>query len=115
MTPRFAMFYPDQTLLDDGEDVDVTFKVPKVWLDAPRDGMQCVVVHRQDGKLTDYYGRDMYIVMQNGQPMATDDVGPLLRTAGIAKYGLWIPDVEFDAVRQRVQEHRRQHERSKDG
>jgi len=107
---RFAMFYPDKTLLDDGEDVDVTFKVPKVWLDAPRDGMQAVIIHREDGKLVVHEGRDIYAVLQTGEPMATNDLGPLLRTAGLAKYGLWIPNNEFEEVRERMREYRRDHE-----
>ena len=110
MKPRFAMFYPDKTLLDDGEDVEVTFRVPRVWLEAPRDGMQGVIVHRDDGKLVVHDGRDIYAVLQTGEPMATKDLGPLLRAAGIAKYGLWIPNVEFDAVRTRMRIYRQDHE-----
>jgi hypothetical protein len=104
------MFYPDQTLLDNGEDVEVTFKVPKVWFDAPRDGMQAIMIHREDGQLVAHDGRDIYSVLQNGEPMATNDLGPLMREVGMAKYGLWIPTVEFDAVRERMREYRRQHE-----
>lgn len=110
MKPRFAMFYPDQTLLDDGEDVEVTFKVPRVWLEAPRDGIQGVIVHRDDGKLAAHEGRDIYAVLQSGEPMATNDLGPILRAAGLAKYGLWIPNVEFEAARERMREYRRNHE-----
>jgi hypothetical protein len=110
MKPRFAMFYPDQTLIDDGEDVEVTFKVPKTWFDAPRDGMQAVVIHRDDGKLVVHEGRDVYAVLQDGEPMATNDLGPMMRAAHIAKYGLWIPNEEWAQVRVRLQEYRRQHE-----
>jgi hypothetical protein len=104
------MFYADRTLLDDGDDVEVTFKVPRVWSNAPRDGMQAVIIHGDEGKLVAHDGRDIYSVLQNGEPMATNDLGPLMREVGIAKYGLWIPTVEFDAVRERMREYRRQHE-----
>ena len=109
MKPRFAMFYPDQTLLDDGEDVEVTFTVPRVWLNAPRDGMQGIIIHN-GGKLLAHDGRDIYAVLETGEPIATNDLGPMMRAAGIAKYGLWIPNVEFEQVRERMREYRRQHE-----
>ena len=108
MEPRFAMFYPDETLIDDGEDVEVTFTVPRVWFNAPRDGMQAVAIHRSDGKISVHDGRDIYAVLQNGEPMATDDLGPVLRAAGLVKHGLWIPNEEFEAVRERVRAYRRQ-------
>jgi hypothetical protein len=104
------MFYPDETILDDGEDVEVTFKVPRAWLDASKDGMQGVITHREDGKLVPHDGRDIYVVLPNGEPMATNDLGPLLRSMGIAKYGLQIPTVEFDEVRERMRAYRRNHE-----
>ena len=110
MKPRFAMFYSDQTLLDDGEDVEVAFKVPRVWLDAPKDGLQAVVVHRDDGKLTVHIGRDIHAVMPSGDLMNTNDLGPLMRSIGLAKYGLWIPDDDFDQIHSRLKQHRREYE-----
>ena len=110
MKPRFAMFYPDKTLVDDGEDVEVTFTVPRVWLEAPRDGMQGIIVHSEDGNILAHAGRDIYCVLQNGEPIATNDFGPVLRELGLAKYGLWIPTVEFEVVRERMREYRRNHE-----
>jgi hypothetical protein len=110
MKPRFAMFYPDHTLIDNGEDVEVTFKVPQMWSLAPKDGMQGIIIHRKDGKLLAHDGRDIYAVLPDGEPMATDDLGPMMRAEGIAKYGLWIPTVEYEAVRERMREYRRQHE-----
>jgi hypothetical protein len=110
MKPRFTMFYTDHTFVDDGKDVEVVFKVPEVWAYAPKDGMQGVIVHRADGKLVPHDGRDIYVVLPSGEPMATNDLGPLLRSIGIAKYGLQIPTVEFDEVRERMRAYRRNHE-----
>jgi hypothetical protein len=110
--PRFAMFYPDETLIDDGRDISVHWTVPRVWFEAPRDGMQAVAVHRDDGHLVVHESRDIFAVLQNGEPISTDDMGPVLRTAGIVKHGLWLPNEEWARVRTRLQEYRRQHERS---
>jgi hypothetical protein len=110
MKPRFAMFYPDHTFVDDGKDVEVVFKVPEVWAYAPKDGVQAVIVHRDDGQIIVHENRDIYAVLQSGEPMATNDIGPLLRSTGLAKYGLWIPNEEWATVRTRLQEYRRQHE-----
>jgi hypothetical protein len=110
MEPRFVIFYSDKVLSDDGEDVEVSFRVPKVWLEAPRDGVQAVVIHRDDGNLVVHEGRDIYAVLPTGEPMATNDLGPMMRATGIAKYGLWIPNEEFEAVREQVRAYRRQHE-----
>lgn len=108
MGPRFVMFYSDGSIVaDDGDDAEVTFRVPRAWLGAPRDGLQAVVQHRPDGKLTVLSGHDQYAVLTNGEPMATDDLSPLLRAAGIAKSGLWIPDEEYQAVREQVRQYRR--------
>jgi len=110
MLPRFALFYPEETLIDDGEDIEITFRVPRVWLNAPKDGMQSVIIHREDGKLVPLDSRDIYAVLPTGEPIATNDIGPVLRAAGIAKYGLWIPNVEFDQVRERMRAYRKNHE-----
>jgi hypothetical protein len=110
MKPRFAMFYPDHTLIDNGEDVEVTFKVPQVWSDAPKDGMQAVLVHRADGLLSLHDSLDIYAVHPNGEPFGTHDIGPVLRRSGLVKYGLQLPNEEWDAVRERVRDYRRQYE-----
>jgi len=107
---RFTMVYPDRMLEDDGTDVEVVFRVPRVWKNAPADGMQAVIAHQNDGRLRVYDQCDIYAVLPNGEPMATDDLGPVLRAAGIAKYGLWIPNQEFEQVRKRIRAYRKQHE-----
>lgn len=107
MASRFVMFYSDTDVVDDGKDVEVTFRVPRVWLGAPRDGLQAIIKHRSDGKLVVVDNHDHYSVMQNGEPMGTGDLSALFRSVGLVKSGLWIPDVEFDEVRHRVREYRR--------
>jgi len=100
---RFRMFYPDQEI--DGntdETVPVVFHVPRAWLHAPRDGVQAVVKHSEDGKLVRLEGRDQYAVLQDGEPFCTDDLVPTMRATGLVKSGLQLPDTEFDEVRQRV-------------
>ena len=104
------MFYPDETLIDDGRDIEVTWTVPRVWRDAPKDGMQAVVVHRDDGILSLHDSLDLYAVHLDGEPFGTHDLGPVLRALGLVKYGLQLPNDEWDAVRERVREYRRQHE-----
>lgn len=113
MAPRFVMFYPDADIVDDGKDVEVIFRIPRAWYGAPRDGLQMVVKHRHDGKLQVVDSHDQYSVMQNGEPMGTGDLSALFRSVGLVKSGLWIPDVEFDAVRARVQDYRRRWEARK--
>ena len=109
MPPRFVMFYGDGTVIeDDGEDVEVTFKVPRVWFDAPRDGVQTIVKHRDDGKLQILDSANFYGVMANGEPMSTDDLSALMRAMGIVKSGLWIPNEEYEAVLEKVRAYRRQ-------
>lgn len=111
MSPRFAMFYPDGSpMLDDGEDVEVTFRVPRVWLDAPKDGLQIVVEHLPDGKMRLFQQYDRYFTLPGGQPKGADSTDPLLRSLGILKHGLWLPDDEYDQVRERVRLYRRAHE-----
>lgn len=111
MAPRFVMIYPDQNIVDDGEDVELRWMVPRVWLDAPADGMQAVIKHRPDGKIQVVESLDIYSVMQNGEPMGTNDLSPMLRSIGLIKNGLWIPDVEFENVRSRIRQYRKEHER----
>lgn len=111
MVPRFVMVYPDRTLADDGEDVEVMIKVPRVWLTAPSDGMQAIIGHREGGKLSVYESRDFYFLTMTGEPYGTDDITPVLRAAGLLKNGLQLPDAEYDAVRDRIRLYRREHER----
>ena len=112
MQPRFVMFYADGSIVeDDGEDIEVTFKVPRVWLDAPKDGLQSIVRHRADSKLVVLDSHDQYAVLPNGEPMATNDLAALLRSVGIAKSGLQIPDEEWAANTERVRAYRKQWER----
>lgn len=114
LTPRFAMFYSDDLVIkDDGEDIEVTFRVPRAWFGAPKDGLQTVMRFRPDGKIVVLNGHNQYAVLMNGEPMATDDLSPLLRAAGIAKSGLWIPDEEYEEVRERVRQYRKEWEQRK--
>jgi hypothetical protein len=114
MAPRFAIFYADRSIIeDDGEDVEIIFRVPRVWLEAPRDGVQFVVCCRPDGKLSVLSGYDLYSVLANGQPMAADDLTAQYRATGLTKSGLWIPDEEFEAIRKLVQRYRREHDAAK--
>lgn len=113
MKPRFTLFYPDREIADDGEDVEVTIKVPRAWLDAPADGMQAIVKHRADGKLMVYDSRDFYFLTMNGELYGTDDITPVLRAAGLLKNGLQLPDEEFAAVRERMRTYRKNHDRGR--
>lgn len=111
---RFVIFYADGSIVeDDGEDVEVTFSVPRAWLTAPRDGVQFVVCHRSDGRLQVLQNHDIYLVLRNGEPVACNDLGAQMRAAGLAKYGQWIPDEEYFAIRERVREYRTEHEAKK--
>lgn len=108
-TERFAIFYADGSVVrDDGEDVEVTFRVPRAWRDAPRDGVQFVVCRRSDEKMQVLGAMDIYVATPEGHLISTNDLGALMRHAGLAKYGLWIPDDEFFAVREKANEYRRE-------
>jgi hypothetical protein len=112
--PRFAILYSDGSMvMDDGIDVEVTFKVPRAWLDAPKDGVLHVIKHRYDGSLIVFYSVDFYCVMEDGELFATNDTSTLLRRLGICKSGINVPDEEFEAARERVQVYRREHEAKK--
>lgn len=104
------MFYPDETLLDNGESVEVAWQVPRTWLEAPKHGLQGVLQCRNDGLLTPYEGQDFYAVLRNGQPFATSDVAPAFCQEGLVKYGVMLIDEQFEDVRKRMQDYRRQHE-----
>lgn len=100
---RFRMFYQDQEIEGDTcETLPVVFHVPTAWIDAPRDGLQAVVKHGDDGRLVRLEGRDLYSVLQGGEPFCTDDIVPTMRAAGLVKSGLQLPDEEFAEVRERI-------------
>ncbi len=106
---KFAMFYRDETIHGDTEDYEeVVWRVPRAWLSAPVDGVQTVGLTLPDNRFQSLHGQDIYCVMQTGQPMATSDLGVITRLAGIAKYGLWIPNEEYEAVQDRVNEYRKE-------
>jgi hypothetical protein len=84
--------------------------VPRAWFNAPRDGLQFVVKHQTDGKLQVLNGTDYYSVMQNGEPMGTDNLSAIMRAAGLCKSGLWVPNEEFEGVRDQVRDYRKQWE-----
>lgn len=112
MSSRFALFYGDGSIVkDDGQDVEITFRVPRAWIDSPKDGVQFVVAPGLDGKLVVYEQKDLYFMLPGGEPMATDDLGPVLRSLGLLKCGLWIPNEEYAAIRETVRAYRREHEK----
>jgi len=102
--PRFAIFYadPKNDVIDDGEDVLVTFRVPRAWLDAPKTGVQAVVTLNEGGKMAVHRGSDFYMVMPNGDRIHTNDPGAQLLYTGLAKYGTWIPDNLFREAQERA-------------
>lgn len=109
--PRFAIFYADGSVVeDDGVDVDVTFKMPKVWRDAPRDGVQFVANLMLEGKYAVLGGQNLYHTTQEGALNATDDMSPTMRRAGVLKHGLTLPQEEFQEIRRQVVSWRKKHE-----
>ena len=110
MQPRFAMFYEDETIVDDGETVEVTFRVPRAWIRAPKHGLQGVLWQNHDGKLVPYEGNDYYAVLTNGQPFATPNVAPSFCREGLVKYGVQLEDERFDNVRERMRRSRKEWE-----
>lgn len=102
--PRFAMFYaePKNDVLDDGEDIEITLKIPRAWVEAPIVGLQHVVCRREDGRMQVLFGDDVFMTMPNGEIIKTNDPLAQLLSIGMAKLGLWVPDPIFRASQERA-------------
>lgn len=110
--PCWALFYADGSVIeDDGEAVDVVFRVPRKWIDAPRDGVQFVAELTVEGRYRMLGGKDFYHLTQEGAFNATDDISPTFRRAGILKHGLTMPQEDFRDLRQKTVEWRKKYER----
>lgn len=107
--PRFALFYADGTVIeDDGEDVEVTFKVPRKWLEAPAVGVQVVVVRNEGNRAQVFRGSDYYYMnphtFDGMEFMHSNEPGTMLATYGIAKLGAWVPFRMFQRALQKANE-----------
>lgn len=72
------------------------------WEDAPADGVLFVV--DKQGDVHHHSGADYYWKLQDGTVVATSDLGPLLRSLGIVKFGRWTTHTNMERIRQRVVE-----------
>jgi hypothetical protein len=72
------------------------------WDQAPAEGVICVVVQVGEA-VTFYAGADFYWrFAEDGSIAATSDLGPLLRTLGLVKFGRYTSNVNHERIMQRA-------------
>jgi hypothetical protein len=106
---KFEIYYHDGTVVTGGgkDDEFVTIKVPRSWVEAPSDGVQCIVVEDEERGAAFLRERDYYMIGDEnshfkGSIMQTKDLGPYLRSMGLVKYGLWTDSREFQNIKNRA-------------
>jgi hypothetical protein len=106
MTLPFAMFYADERhdVIDDGSSdfVEVTFRIPRKWAEAPVAGLQAVSTMLETERVQIHRGSDVYLTMPSGERMHTNDPSAMLAMLGVAKFGAWVPDPIFRAAQERA-------------
>ena len=94
MIPKFAIFYEDGSIVegggDDDEEIELTFKVSKKWLEAPADGVQAII--EENPYTCRYVWRDddyCYALPEGNTLCCTSDLGSYLRVhlKGMIKFG----------------------------
>lgn len=108
MAPKFAIFYEDGSIIEGGNDlIEITFKISKAWLEAPNDGVQAIVVEREDVCRGVWRDKDYYLMLSGGTIYAPEDLGPYLRKhlKGMVKFGLCLNDEEYKSVMQKVKKY----------
>ena len=111
---KFAIFYEDGSVVDGGgeddEEVELTFKVSKKWLEAPNDGIQAVI---EENPITCRYvwrDEDYFYSLPHGFDLcATSDLGSYLRVhlKGMIKFGTCTTEKNFEAIFSKIKSYDR--------
>ncbi len=106
---QFEIHYHNGQVVRGGgeDDVYVTLRVPKSWIDAPPDGVLAVVVEDEERGVAFLRDRDYYIIGPEdshfkGAVMQTKDLGPYLRSIGLVKYGLWTDSRRYQEIKDAI-------------
>jgi hypothetical protein len=99
---KFKIFYKDKTVEGDTDDlVEISFKVPKAWVEAPIDGIQAIIYGKNHCNAADFY------YWLEDRFFSTNDLNCSLRTffKGLIKFGSMLPDGESEKVTKLAKEH----------
>ena len=110
---RFAIYYNNGDVVRGGDDSDeeVTLTFSKKWLEAPSDGVACVVyedkrVGRQILGSNEYFYQMPIDHHGKGALGASMKIGAYLRQlsdlGGIVKFGGWTDDVNFQEIKNKA-------------
>jgi hypothetical protein len=108
MIEPFAIFYHDGSIVEGGdetdEEVEITFKVSKKWLEAPNDGLQAVIVKNPYSCRYVWRGHDHYFMLPGGEIHSADDIGAYLRMylKGMMKFGLCLNTEDYAKLHQKI-------------
>lgn len=107
-TPKFAIFYADETVYEGGgeddEMVEISTRVPRSWLEAPSDRVLFVVFEDPITGRVVLRGADFYYPFPEGGGGFSDDLKPFLRgnLPGLVKNGEYVSSERMGAGWQRV-------------
>lgn len=86
MTPRFAIYYADGSVVEGGgeddELVDITLRVSRDWLAAPADRVLGVIVEHPQTSRVVLRGGEFFYPVEGGEYGFADDIGAWLRKLG---------------------------------
>ena len=112
--PKYAVFYGDGTVVEGGGDdtddewVEVTLRIPRIFMEAPPDNVQAVVVANPYTCRYVWEGNDYYYWVPNGEACSTDSIGEYLRGfVPSIKYGLCLTQEQYDDMRRRLRDYER--------
>jgi hypothetical protein len=97
MTPRFAVFYADGSVVEGGgeddEFVEVTIRVSRDWLEAPAARVLGVVAEQGDISRVVLRGVDFYYPLEDGEYGFADHLAAWSRKmGGVVKEGEYVSD-----------------------
>jgi hypothetical protein len=92
--PEWRIYYDNGSTFDSGDGP---------WSEAPVDGVICIAVKDRE-KIKFYSGADYYWRFKDGSIADTSDLGPLLRTLGVIKFGRFTSNRNHERVMQRARD-----------
>lgn len=113
MIEPFAILYGDGSIVEGGDETDqeveVTFKVSKKWLEAPNDNVQAVIVRNPYSCRYVWRGQDHYFMLNGGEIHSADDIGAYLRChlKGMMKFGLCLNTEEYAELQKKVKAYKK--------